>query len=265
MNSKLGRLFSPIAPTLVLYVTGQEPASPKSVIGSADTKQVAWQHQGLGLGSTGPAQGIYQSIRLNRENPVAAGGNGFGTTTQSINAAPYRGKEIKLVAEVRTKVSGTGNQGQLWLRVDKPDRGRGFFDNMADRPIKNFDWQSYEIVGNVADDATAIVFGGFLKGSGQLWIDDFALQFKNEDGQWTDIELENPGFEQGNGKKPKNWFAASPGYLYQLEDRNAAEGKNVCRSALPMIHFRAPYSINFRKPERSSTRNWAEGCPAGSR
>ena len=237
LKNQLQKLFSPMAPALQLYLPNEKPKSEEPGAEPADLKVVAWQHQGLGLGSSSTSQRIYKSIRLNRENPVAAEGHGFGSITQSLDAAPYRGKKIKIVAQVRTAVSGSGNQGQLWLRVDKPDRGRGFFDNMADRPIKAADWQSYEIIGEVADDATAIVFGAFLNGSGQLWIDEFELQVKGQDDQWNAIELKNPGFEEEASGNPKSWFAASPGYLYKVEEEGAFKDRKCLSIRTPNETF----------------------------
>ena len=89
---------------------------------------------------------------------------------------------------------------------------------MQDRPIQSRDWQSYEIVGRVADDATRIVFGCFLYGMGQVWVDGFQLFTKREDGGWNTIQIQNAGFEIEAGGRPKMWFANSPGIRIQSRE-----------------------------------------------
>ncbi len=222
LRAALQELFLPIAPTIQIYRSEE----PRPLILPEDTeglKVVAWQHLGVKLGSS---SNIYRSIRLNRETRISSTEHGFGTVTQSVDATAYRGKEIKLKAYVRTKVSGTGNQGQLWLRVDREKQQRGFFDNMQDRPIQSRDWQSYEIVGRVADDATRIVFGCFLYGMGQVWVDGFQLFTKREDGGWNTIQIQNAGFEVEAGGRPKMWFANSPGYEYKVVSDDPHEGEH---------------------------------------
>jgi transglutaminase-like putative cysteine protease len=100
---------------------------------------------------------------------------GFGTLMQAIDATKYRGKRIRFKAAVRTEVAGAGNQAMLWLRVDT-EKGSGFFDNMAERPITANDWKHYEIVGDVAKDATALNFGLILTGEGIAALDDVSLE-----------------------------------------------------------------------------------------
>src|SRR5207249_208423 len=81
---------------------------------------------------------------------------GFGNLMQSIDAAAYRGKRVRLRAAVRAEVSGSANQAQLWLRVDRKNDELGFLDNMEDRPIVQKDWRYYEIVGDIAEDAVSV-------------------------------------------------------------------------------------------------------------
>ena len=94
--------------------------------------------------------------------------------TQIIDAAPYRGKRVELLASVRFE--GDGN-AQMWFRVDRPGGAMGFFDNMADRPIKAQAWATYAIRGDVDDDATDLAVGFFLiNGAGRAWIDGVTLR-----------------------------------------------------------------------------------------
>lgn len=99
----------------------------------------------------------------------------FGNLMQRIDAAPWRGKRIRLRAAVRAEVEGTDGQAQLWLRVDRPGGTTGFLDYMGDRPIRDPEWRFYEIEGNVAEDAEAIAFGLLLKSGGKAYVDSFSL------------------------------------------------------------------------------------------
>ena len=92
---------------------------------------------------------------------------GTATLMQSFDAAAYRGQRVRFRAAVRTDDS----RAQLWLAVERPDHRPSFFDNMADRPIASRRWQVYDIVGEVAADATRIGIGLTVNGDGRAWID----------------------------------------------------------------------------------------------
>jgi len=97
---------------------------------------------------------------------------GTATLMQSFDAAAYRGQRVRFRAAVRTDDS----RGQLWLAVERPGQLPGFFDNMADRPIASSRWQVYEILGEVAADATRIGIGLTVNGDGRVWIDAGAFE-----------------------------------------------------------------------------------------
>ena len=221
LRATLDSLFAPIAPTVQLYETEAQPPAPHDLLTPSDTtglNLVAWQHKGLGLGNRGP----YESARLYRETESK---NGIGTVGQSVDATPYRGKQVRLRAAVRTDVSGADNQAQLWLRVDRGGGERGFFDNMGDRPITAPDWSTYQITGTVAEDATRIVLGAFLRGRGTAHFDAFQLQVRDSSGgAWTDVPLDNAGFEDGSaGESPTGWRSPQGSYTFRAKRGAAAE------------------------------------------
>lgn len=224
LRSILESLFHPIAPTVQFYNTEEPDPSPSATLLPSDTSNlqlVFWQHKGIGQGNQGP----YRSIRINRKSegpPIPQ----FGTMAQNINAIPLRGKQIKMRASVRTKLSGNGNQAQLWLRVDRPNRQMGFFDNMANRPITSPEWSDYEIEGDVAEDAENIMFGAMLFGQGTAWMDNFQFFSRSSaDQEWQPVTITNPDFEQDQtGVQPSQWFAQSPGYTVEVVDEDAVEG-----------------------------------------
>ena len=124
------------------------------------------------------------TIKRDAEKPGA-----LGNVMQKIDATPFRGKRIRYRAAVRTEINGQDGKAQLWMRVDLPakdgQRSVGFFDNMANRPIRKKEWDYYEIVGDIADDAETIVLGMFLAGSGQAWMDDTSLEIVDQEAKVT--------------------------------------------------------------------------------
>jgi hypothetical protein len=105
------------------------------------------------------------------ENPAQP----FGSLGTGIEAAPFRGRRIRLTAAVRTAVPA-GSQVGLWLRVGRPGGQMGFFDNMADRPIRSPEWSDFTIEGDVARDAEGIALGMILVGAGSAWLDEVRVE-----------------------------------------------------------------------------------------
>ncbi len=263
LRSALDSLFAPIAPTIQWYETGDPPPAPHRVLPAADTtglNLVAWQHKGLGLADRGP----YESARLHRRSESSDGGD-FGTVTQSVDAAPHRGKQVRLRAAVRTDVKGTGNQAQLWLRVDRASGKDGFFANMRDRPITEPDWARYQITGTVAEDASRILFGGFLRGDGTAHFDSFRLQVRDSSGtEWTDASLENAGFETGAaGGSPTGWRGRPNSYAFQTTRGDAVEAQHFL-SIAPTETTPGPAGLFPARPTagETATRSLGRGLSA---
>jgi C-terminal processing protease CtpA/Prc len=108
-----------------------------------------------------------------------AGGppNEFGSLSQRLEGAPLRNKRVRYRAWVRTELEPGASLSGLWLRVDRPNGARGFFDNMGARPIRGrTGWQQYEITGTVAYDAEAVYLGMLVVGAGQAWLDASSLE-----------------------------------------------------------------------------------------
>jgi C-terminal processing protease CtpA/Prc len=223
LQSVLEELFLPIAPTARIYLAGDKPDDSQSWLPekTENLKVVAWQHKGLGFGSS---QSAYMSARLNRKN-ILTGGTGAGILTQGIEATSLRGKKIRLRASVKAKVRGVGNQAQLWMRVNRAGGIMGFFDNMGDRPILTDEWENYEIEGQIADDAVSVLFGAIIAGRGEAWFDEFQILILNDSGDWQSERINNPGFEEGDiGKKPRSWSVQGSGYQYNVQNENARDG-----------------------------------------
>lgn len=220
LRETLAALFAPLAPTARFHGKAEPANLPK--LSFSNDAVVAWQHLGVTLDSGGQ-ENVYQSVRVNR--PAKGRGNKAGMANHYFPAGALAGKRIRLSGQVRAEVAGQGGSARLWLRVDLPDRKMGFFDNMDARPVQSPQWSRYEIVGDVAANATTINFGTMLLGSGKACFDDVKLEVEKE-GRWEAVPLPDPGYEQSKmGAGPEGWVSFGPGYRVAVEAAGAVEGK----------------------------------------
>jgi len=176
-------LSSAVVPSLAQEPAREGPANPALEEGAVGEAPAGWffasQSGGkAALDATTPFQGAL-SVLLDATE--AQGEQRFANLMQSIDAAPWRGERVRFRAAVRTEGLTAGSTAQMWLRVDRPDdadgnRRSGAFDNMDDRPIRAQEWAHYEIVLDVADDATRIALGLFVLGNGKAWLDDVSFE-----------------------------------------------------------------------------------------
>ena len=140
-----------------------------------------WWHAGSRPGAyaveldRGVSHGGKASARLRAVEPDA---KGFGSLMQIARADKYHGKRVRMSAWVRAE--GVERSAGLWMRVDGPaqDPTKSLaFDAMDGRKITGSrPWQKYEIVLEVAPDASDIAFGATLSGPGTIWIDDLTFE-----------------------------------------------------------------------------------------
>ena len=189
--------FRPLAPTLRMSAQGEleVPAELRRPAGAGPFKVVAWRHFGGHFDS--PSK-VFSSERIDDRSPP-----GFGTLVQAIAPGDLRGKRVRLRAMVRAEVEA-GGFAQIGLRVDRAAGRPGFFDNRADRPIRDAAWKAYEIEGDVAPDAERIVVLFVLTGSGKAWIDDVSVVAVDGGKQSA---LINAGFDDGEtSAQPPGWY-----------------------------------------------------------
>lgn len=104
----------------------------------------------------------------------------FGVAWQKINPAALRGKRVAYKAFVRVE-SDSGAFARLWMRVDRPQEQKGFFDNMDDRRITSSEWSEYTITGRVDGDAVILYIGGLFEGHGSMYVDDVTFTILPEE------------------------------------------------------------------------------------
>lgn len=114
-----------------------------------------------------PASATHQNARIVRLRRKGGEGTGFGTVMQSFNAGDYRGRRVRVHAQLRSlDVSGWAG---MWMRVDDTSGKAAAFDNMRDRALRGTtDWQSAAVVLDVSANATSIHFGVLLTGGGAI-------------------------------------------------------------------------------------------------
>jgi hypothetical protein len=99
-----------------------------------------------------------------------------GNLYQSVSAAAYRGKTVRLRAWLRLEDAvDTSDRAQLWLSVDRAGGKRGFSGNMDDHPVQTGAWTEREIVVPIPGDATFIEFGVMSYGRARAWVDDVSF------------------------------------------------------------------------------------------
>ena len=126
--------------------------------------------------------------------------DGFGTLLQSCSPEKYLGKKIKMTGYLKTD-SVKGWTG-LWLRVDGADSHPLTFDNMHDREISGTTgWTKYEIILDVPANASNMVYGALLAGSGQIWFDN--ITFEEAGKSEIEAEVDNSDIKI-NKKEPVN-------------------------------------------------------------
>jgi hypothetical protein len=167
-----------IALTLVL-VTNQSIADPAP----AGWRLSVTPEDGVVAGID---SGVFHQGRRSAVLARTAGEDGIVSLRQSFRPDSLRGKRIRLTAWGRTQ--DIENRAFIWLRVDgKEIEDILAFDNMWDRPLQGTsDWSRYEIVVDVAPQASSVIFGAYLMGKGALWVDDFVIEPVGQDVVVTD-------------------------------------------------------------------------------
>lgn len=126
---------------------------------------------------------------------------------QTIEVESDSSRRFKVTAFIKVESEDENATAGIWARVDnKPDQGRGFFDNMRDRPIKSSEWKSYEVQGIINSKSEKIVFGGICNANGKFFFDRFEIALEGENGEFIPVRISNHGFEETvEGNKIPGW------------------------------------------------------------
>jgi hypothetical protein len=92
---------------------------------------------------------------------------GFADLRQGVLADAFRGRRVRLSADVRT--AGVTRQAGLCLRVIDPARSRPP-EVREHRSLRGTsDWTRHHVEADVPADSAYVLFGISLTGSGQIW------------------------------------------------------------------------------------------------
>lgn len=156
----------------------------------------AVRHWGI-TGSRGDAYSAELSAEAHDGMPVVRmwrsgdGADGFGAMFQRFAADAYRGRRVRLSADLRT-VDVTG-RAALCFRVEGADSdasGRYLaFDNMDARPplTGTTGWARHACVLDVPEEATAIFISNILSGRGELFWADVRFELVDDSVPVTDM------------------------------------------------------------------------------
>ena len=127
--------------------------------------------------------------------------SGFVTVMQQIDADAYRGKRVRLSAQVRGEA--VKNWAGLWMRVDGDKGSVLAFDNMQNRPLKgSFEWQRASVVLDVASDAKLVAFGLLQDGDGATFAGSLNIEIVDADVPTTDVIHKMPRAPANLSLKP---------------------------------------------------------------
>ena len=109
---------------------------------------------------------------------VTLAGGEVATMNQAMKPDAFRGKRVRYSAMVKTDSIASAAGAGLWMRVDGPGVGETLqFDNMFDRPIPSFTgWKRHEVVLDVPEESSFIIWGLIVNGPGKAWIDDVRIE-----------------------------------------------------------------------------------------
>jgi hypothetical protein len=225
LGTTLKDLFASLGPGLEIG-KALAPASPAA---TTSESLVAWRYTGPGFAGGGP----YQAKRTHRA--AVGGADSFVTLMQNLPGAALRGKAIRLRAQARATAADPSGGGALWLRVDRPNKAMGFFDNMGDRPIRKPEWRPYAIEGTVADDAENVALGVMAMGAVTADFDGVELAVKGTTSDWTPVPIQDSGFEGAVTERQQGgWFRTGPGAAtISRTNGHAPEGRQFVRFAPP--------------------------------
>ncbi|NOK10442.1 AraC family transcriptional regulator [Corallococcus exercitus] len=158
------------APATPPTASGGMPAAPGATRAKLPqgwyVTESAPQHYEAGVDETAPCEGTRSAFLRSRTQAT----DSFGTFMQAFSAQDFRGKRLRFSAAVRHQdVKGWAG---LWMRVEGADPKQPLaFDNMQSRAlVGTHGCKRYDVVLDVPLEATTIMAGLIMSGTGQAWL-----------------------------------------------------------------------------------------------
>ena len=217
-------LFLPIAPSIEVYLTGEEITYDLKKIIPADTTgllPVAWQHHGIQTNHD-KIYDVYKSVRVNRIPKIV---HHSAELSRVVDASEFRGKKIKLSAGIKIPFDEKDTNGDLWIKTFKAN---GKESQYSETHIKVGKWKKDEAEIDVEEDDSKIEYGVRLNNEGLIYINGFTMEYFN--GVTRNLySLEDGKFEnQEIGKAPQNWNIADSDYIYEIIDYDTFDNDKAC-------------------------------------
>ena len=225
LDRVLLEIFRPVAPTIQIVRSDDEPELPAPAPLSSGDDVLAWQHQGVGVLN----DGRYMSVRRGGHNFIGASNiNETAYLMQTIAADGLGGKEIRLSFAARMETERSVGFPMGWgsgiLFAYLEDGVVDFYKDMEDRKILSPEWQRYEIVATLDEEAATITLGVAFRYAGSLWLDAFECEVRDPGGDWVPVALANPGFE--DVLRPlTGWDQLSDAFRFAADANQPFEGE----------------------------------------
>ena len=166
---------------------------------------------------------------LLRDVPGAGNSSPFGNLMQAIDAATLRGHRVRFRAAVRTEAGDSEVRVHLWMQVDRRGNQKGF---MGNQPITPGEWQYYDVVGDVDEDAIVINIGMLLLNKGKAWLDDVSF----EDLGKVEMRAEPPRPLTAHGLENLVAFTRLLGYVRHFHPSDEAADANWNAFAIKAVN-----------------------------
>ncbi|RKH38696.1 AraC family transcriptional regulator [Corallococcus sicarius] len=141
------------------------------------------QHYEAGVDESAPCEGSRSAFLRSRTGAT----DSFGTFMQAFSAKDFLGKRLRFSAAVRHQdVKGWAG---LWMRVEGADAKQPLaFDNMQSRAlVGTHGCKRYEVVLDVPKEATTIMAGLIMSGTGQAWMGGVRFETVDASVKTTDL------------------------------------------------------------------------------
>jgi len=116
--------------------------------------------------------------------------------SQAIPIAEKTGYQFRVSVAIRMETTSKAAKAGLWVRVDKKDGKRGFFNNDIYSSVVTNQWKTFVTEGVIDNDANKLNIGAFAMNSGDFYFDDFKLEVKKGKEKWQTVAIGNSGFEE---------------------------------------------------------------------
>ncbi len=189
-----------------------------------------WNFKGEKFVAALESEGVHGGKACARvATPSGATGWGSGWFTQTIAAAPLRGKRVRVTSFLRLK--DLNGYAGMTIEVKSADKEMLAIDRRQDHARDGTsDWAMDTVVVDVAAAAETIEYGMVVSGSGTAWVDDVVVETVGPDVPSTDLKscvrapanLDFEGEVHPRGM-PLNWRGGMTGYDFTY-DTDAPHG-----------------------------------------